>query len=180
MTPAASLPRQRRPRIPAFVPVPTRARRDGWVPARQAGFIGALAETGSVAAAAARVGMSRESAWRLRAREGADSFAAAWDAARAIGAGRVRAGSEAPIAPKRKITPAELRSRALEGVLRVVLRGRRHAWTERKSDNSALLRWLGVLDRSRLHPPGRRWEAPPDGEQFARRASTTPPASGEC
>ena len=155
MTPAATLPRQRRPRIPAFVPVPTRAGRDGWSPARQAGFIGALAETGSVAAAVA------------------------WDAARAIGANAKGTFSEAPIAPKRKVTPAELRSRALEGVLRVVLRGGRHAWTERKSDNSALLRWLGVLDRSRLHPPGRRWEGPPDGEQFARRASTTPPASGE-
>ena len=174
MSPAASPPRQRRPRIPAFVPVPTRARRDGWSPARQAGFIGALAETGSVAAAAARVGMSRESAWRLRLREGADSFAAAWDAARAIGADATGTFWEAPIAPKRKITPAELRERALEGVLRVVLRGGRHAWTERKPDNSALLRWLRVLDRSRLLPPGSEWDGPPDPEQKPRLASTSP------
>ncbi len=132
-----------RPRIPPFVPVPTRARRDGWTPGRQAQFIGALAETGSVAAAAARAGMSRESAWRLRARDGAESFAAAWDVAKIIGAG------DAPqIAPKRKITPGEWRMRALGGVLQVVMRRGRHAWTERKPDNCAILRWLAVLDRS--------------------------------
>ena len=175
MKPAPSLQPQRRPRIPAFVPVPTRARRDGWTPSRQARFIGALAETGSVAAAAARVGMSRESAWRLRAREGADSFAAAWDAARAIGskgggAKAIGTASEAQIPPKRKITPGELRQRALEGVLRVILRGGRHVWTERKADNSALLRWLGVLDRSRLHLAGRGWKGPPDGVQKIGRA----------
>ena len=173
MSAAASPPRQRRPRIPAFVPVPTRARRDGWSPARQAGFIGALAETGSVAAAAAREGMSRESAWRLRLREGADSFAAAWDAALAIGAGR-HAPPDRTIAPKRKITPGELRQRALEGVLRVVLRGGRHAWTEQKADNSALLRWLTVLDRSRFQPPGSGWGGPPDPEQKPHLASTSP------
>ena len=137
-----ALPR-RRPRIPAFAPVPTRTRRDGWTPARQAQFIGALAETGSVAAAAARVGMSRESAWRLRARDGAESFAAAWDGAKVIGAGDFPA-----IAPKRKITPGEWRRRAFGGVVRVVMRRGRHAWTEQKPDNCAILRWLAVLDRS--------------------------------
>lgn len=71
-----SLVPRRRPRIPAFAPVPTRTRRDGWTLSRQAQFIGALAETGPAAAAAARVGMRRESAWRLRSRAGAESFAA--------------------------------------------------------------------------------------------------------
>ena len=135
----------RRPRIPPFVPVPTRARRDGWSAARQAGFVGALAETGSVAAAAARVGMSRESAWRLRSREGAESFAEAWDVARALGEGRAP-----PIPPKRKITPGEWRRRAFGGVLRVVMRRGHHAGTEQRPDNSAILRWLAVLDRSVL------------------------------
>ena len=54
-------------RVPPFLPVPLRARADGWTPERQARFIGLLAETGSVAEAARRVGMGRESAWRLRA-----------------------------------------------------------------------------------------------------------------
>ena len=88
--------------------------------------------------------MSRESAWRLRARDGAESFAAAWDVAKSIGVG------EAPIAPKRKITPGEWRRRAFGGVLRVVMRRGRHAWTEQKPDNCAILRWLAVLDRSVL------------------------------
>src|SRR5438067_13665643 len=70
-----------RPHLPAFHPVPTRARADGWTPLRQAEFVGMLAQTGSVAAAAAFVGMSRESAYRLRRREGAAEFAAAWDLA---------------------------------------------------------------------------------------------------
>ena len=47
-------------RVPPFLPVPLRARADGWTPERQARFIGLLAETGSVVEAARAVGMSRE------------------------------------------------------------------------------------------------------------------------
>lgn len=64
---------------PAFAPVPGRARRDGWTTERQGVFIAALARTGCVGRAALAAGMSRESAYRLRRREGAESFAAAWD-----------------------------------------------------------------------------------------------------
>jgi hypothetical protein len=71
----------RRLRVPAFYPVPTRTRRDGWTVWRQADFLGMLAETGSVIGAREAVGMSRKSAYALRARPGAESFAAAWDAA---------------------------------------------------------------------------------------------------
>ena len=67
------------PRVPAFLPVPQRARRDGWTPARQARFLAHLAITRSVVAAARKVGMARETAYRLRAKPGAESFAAAWD-----------------------------------------------------------------------------------------------------
>src|SRR5688572_25109987 len=80
-----SLPPARRarrmPRVPAFYPVPTRSRHDGWTKARQAGFIAALVETRSVMGACEAVGMSRKSAYQLRARPRAESFAAAWDAA---------------------------------------------------------------------------------------------------
>lgn len=65
----------------AFTPVPVQARRDGWTAARQIGFIHRLAICGCVGTAARGVGMSRESAWRLRKRPGAESFAAAWDKA---------------------------------------------------------------------------------------------------
>lgn len=67
---------------PAFTPVPTRrARADGWTRERQRGFIAALAQCGDVAAAARAVGMSMQSAYRLRKRAGAESFSAAWEAA---------------------------------------------------------------------------------------------------
>src|SRR5687768_738078 len=75
------LPRTPRPRLPAFHPVPIRTRSDGWTPVRQAEFIGMLAETGSVSAAAEFVGMARETAYRLRRKPGAEEFAHAWDVA---------------------------------------------------------------------------------------------------
>ena len=52
----------RRLRVPAFYPVPTRTRRDGWTVERQSDFIGLLAETGSVIGACEAVGTSRKSA----------------------------------------------------------------------------------------------------------------------
>jgi hypothetical protein len=72
----------------AFTPVPVKPRRDGWTPARQLAFILRLALLGGVAAAAKAVGMSRESAYRLREHPGAASFAAAWDKAQNWGRGR--------------------------------------------------------------------------------------------
>lgn len=77
--PADAEPRRRK--LPAFHPVPVGARRDGWTARRQAAFVGYLAQTRSVCAAARAVGMGRESAYTLRRRPGAAGFAAAWDAA---------------------------------------------------------------------------------------------------
>ena len=129
------------PRVPPFYPVPTRTRRDGWTAQRQADFLGMLAETGSVMGACEAVGMSRKSAYALRARPGAESFAAAWDAA--LGA------------PVRKVTVGDLHFRAHHGLIRPMLfRGRyRGAW--QKPDNSALLQLCGRLDR--IAPDG--WTA---------------------
>ena len=123
-------------RVPAFVPVPTRARADGWTPARQAAFLGALALTRSVSAAARRVAMARETAYRLRRRKGAESFAAAWDAALGRAAGA-----------KRKVTPEERARRAIEGLLKPHVWRGKHVATVRKADNSALLSHLAQLDR---------------------------------
>jgi hypothetical protein len=69
----------------AFDPVPVKARRDGWTAERQRGFILRLALIGGVAAAARSVGMSRESAYRLREHPGAAAFASAWDKAQGWG-----------------------------------------------------------------------------------------------
>jgi hypothetical protein len=76
--------------IPSFTPVPlNRSRRDGWSPERQRNFIATLARTGCVAAAARGAGMGVTSAYALRRRPGATSFAAAWD--RALSDARRRA-----------------------------------------------------------------------------------------
>jgi hypothetical protein len=69
----------------AFTPVPVTTRRDGWTPERQRAFIDALAEHGCVSLAARTVGMTPQTANRLRKRAGSEDFARAWDAARNIG-----------------------------------------------------------------------------------------------
>lgn len=56
-------------------------RRDGWTAERQLRFLGALADSRSVTAAAAAVGMSRESAYRLRNRSEGSLFVLLWDRA---------------------------------------------------------------------------------------------------
>jgi hypothetical protein len=57
-----------------FTPVPLRARRDGWTPERQFGYLVALAEHGHFGRAAKAVGMSPQSAMRLRRRPEAEAF----------------------------------------------------------------------------------------------------------
>ena len=128
-------PRQRPwRRVPPFYPVPAlRRHHNGWLPERQADFLGYLAETGSVSAAAARVGMSRETAYRLRRRERAESFAAAWDAALGF--------------PVRQVTVDDLLFLAYSGLIRIVMRRGRYVRWVQKPDNSALLRLLARLDR---------------------------------
>ena len=65
-----------------WVPVRRRPRLDGWTEEKQRRFIEALADTGLVSHAAKAVGMSRESANRLRRSPHGAAFARAWDAAR--------------------------------------------------------------------------------------------------
>jgi hypothetical protein len=68
--------------IPAFTPwQPVRARGNGWSAAVQRGFIAELTRIGSVGAAARAVGKTARSAYQLRDKAGAESFAAAWEAA---------------------------------------------------------------------------------------------------
>ena len=131
--PARPPRRETSPRVPPFYPVPVRARHDGWTPRRQADFLGYLAETGSVSAACARVGKSREAAYKLRRRPDAESFAAAWDAA--LGA------------PVRKLTVEDLEYRARHGLVRPVMRAGKYVGVRQKPDNSALLRLIARYDR---------------------------------
>ncbi|AXJ95854.1 MULTISPECIES: hypothetical protein [unclassified Sphingomonas] len=63
---------------PAYRAPSLRSRHDGWTVERQRHFLGALAETGCVAAAADAVGMTARSAYRLRLHPRAAAFAHAW------------------------------------------------------------------------------------------------------
>ncbi len=91
-----------------FTPVPLeRVRSNGWSPLVQKRFIYALSVMGSVGAAARAVGMGRVSAYRLRERAGAESFAAAWD--EAISLGRTRQYSVAMEAALNGVTTVSIR-----------------------------------------------------------------------
>src|SRR5438309_129567 len=69
------------PNIPDFTPAPTRKQKVGWTADRQRKFIEHLALNGHAGEAAALVGLSSSSAYRLANKAGADSFSRAWDAA---------------------------------------------------------------------------------------------------
>lgn len=129
-----------------FHSVPIKRRKDGWSVGRQCAFLAHLYFTGSVADAARAVGMSRESAYRLRRRAEAESFAAAWDRVLAgPGSGR----SRGPRLDYRKVTLSTLDRRVCRGLVRpVVYRGAMTA-IARKADNSALLRLVRRVDAIR-------------------------------
>ncbi|MXO49214.1 helix-turn-helix domain-containing protein [Erythrobacter vulgaris] len=155
---------------------PGRTRGDGWTPVTQAEFIGELAETRSVTEAARRMGMTRETAYRLRRRKWSASFCAAWDTAmgrpvmpfrpKFEGAGLMVARLEklglrgralgmtppGPIsadeaAPISRVTNAELAWRCETGIWSVILRRGKYAVVIRKADDFALLRLVARTDR---------------------------------
>ena len=114
-----------------FTPVPLRSRRDGWTVERQRAFIGWLHKGLRPGRAAERVGMSRKSAYALRSRPGAESFAAAWDAV-----------GDAVRARRAALREPSQWERAVEGVLHPIRhRGRIVAW-DRRYDDKALIRLL--------------------------------------
>ena len=75
--------------VPDFDPVPLRYRHDGLTPARQVGFIRALAECGCVREACRRVGVSPEAVYELARRPDAQSFRIAWEIALDIAVRRI-------------------------------------------------------------------------------------------
>ena len=101
-----SRPKAKKGTLPAFTAVPRqRERHDGWTPERQRRFIAALADTGSVKAAAHAVNMTPEGAYLLRRHEQGGEFRKAWEAALACGVQqlediameRARYGIEVPV-----------------------------------------------------------------------------------
>ncbi|WP_052207963.1 hypothetical protein [Croceibacterium mercuriale] len=133
-------PMQRYLRLPAFLPVPLRARRDGWTPARQARFIGLLAQTGCVRKAAHMIGLSRESAYRLRRHPAAGSFIAAWTTALS---GRTQ--------PRWKFTRDERLPLAITGTVQPRMWRGIFKGVQRKSSDTALLAAIADLDRATAH-----------------------------
>jgi hypothetical protein len=119
-----------------FTPVPLRAQHNGWAAALQLRFIVALARGASVDEAARTVGKTRQSAYDLRKKSGAESFAAAWDSALAFARTVDAAGGSR--------VPGE-------GVIETILvpryyRGRLVGFVQRE-DLAGAMRLLGRLDR---------------------------------
>jgi hypothetical protein len=132
------------PDLLRFTPVPTRSRHDGWTEMAQRRFILSLARGLGPSVAARREGKSRQTAYALRKKPGAESFAAAWDAAQDFARG-ADAALEAALPGTRDdvmLVPRYYRGRLIGFVQR--------------SDHRALFRTLSALDRAeeRLGPPG--------------------------
>ncbi|MGB7407496.1 MAG: hypothetical protein WA908_03240 [Pontixanthobacter sp.] len=134
-------------RVPAFHPVPLRKRRDGWTAGRQVVFIGLLMQYKSVARAATGVRMSREGAYRLRTKPGAEEFTAVWDMIMARNAGAMVDMAQVARAA-RKFTPGLLWDHAQTGLVRPLMYRGKLISATRKADNSAVLQYLAQLDRT--------------------------------
>lgn len=152
--------------LPAFTPVPRRSQRhDGWTPERQRAFIEALADTGSVEAAARAVDMSSVGAYHLRRQPGAEQFRAAWEAALALGVQKIedvamdRAlnGTQEPVYSYGKLIGTRIKHN--DGLLMFILRNRA---PERFAAGGGAkgLNAVGQMEVARLKKQWRKeWEA---------------------
>ncbi len=165
-------PRKKRGTLPAFTPVPRHSNRhDGWTPERQQRFIEALADTGSVRAAAHGVNMTPESAYQLRRHAEAASFRQAWEAALALGVQRLEdvameralQGVDVPVYHFGQIVGT--RRVYNDKLLMFLLRNR--APKRFAADNA---RGLSAVDRQTLARLKREWRAEWEREAAAREA----------
>lgn len=133
------------PPVIVFTPVPLRRRADGWPPELQVRFIVALSQGMTPGDAARSVGRNRQNAYKLRKRPGAESFAAAWDAAVAYARRRrtpVAAGHREPASGKEAEALARRGLESVERAAKVSEVARRQAFNRMldalygpKSDN---------------------------------------------
>jgi hypothetical protein len=146
----------------AFDPVAVRSRHDGWTPRKQREFIEALADTGVVREAAARVGMTEQSASRLRRRADARALDLAWEAALLQGARRLHViawerAIEGVI--KRHYYHGELKSeeRLFDNRLLICLLGKTkpliRPWPERDKVLADWEGWMEEIERGLPAPP---------------------------
>jgi hypothetical protein len=116
-----------------FTPVPLRTRGDGWTAKKQYFFILGLARGFSAGKAASILGMTRKTAYELRARPDGQGFRAAWAAA------KQRARERRQLA-----RPPSLAERALHGEWHPRLyRGQLVGWVHRPAGE----RTMGLLKR---------------------------------
>ena len=177
-TPPSQLPAPARAAL-AFTPVPRRgSRHDGWTHARQRAFIEALADTGSVHAACKAVDMSQPGAYYLRRQPGAESFAAAWQAALDLGVQRIedtamdRAlnGVEEPLYSYGKLIGS--RTRYNDRLLMFMLRNRAPDRFAAGRANLKGLNAVGKMERRRLKKKWKaKWRAAWEAEEQAKRGT---------
>jgi hypothetical protein len=154
-----------------WVPVRRRQRLDGWTEEKQRRFIETLADTGLVNVAARAVGMSRETAYRLRRSAHGAAFARAWDAARHHAGGLVE-----DIAFER----------AIEGTEQEVINSEGAVVATRLVHDNGLLKWLLSHLKSerygsaRSPGAGSQGTAMPVLEESLRAMEPAPPAPPEA
>ena len=157
--------------LPDFTPVPRLCQRhDGWTAERQFAFIEALADTGSVKAAAAAVNMSAEGAYYLRRQKGAESFRKAWEVALSLGVQRIedvamdRAlnGVDVPVYSYGKLVG--MRKNYNDRLLMFMLRNRA---SDRFAEGKP--RAMSAMDLTRLDQEKKKWRREWELEQQAAR-----------
>jgi hypothetical protein len=160
--------------VPAFAPVPRlRRRSNGWTAEVQRQFIEALAETGSVRAACAKVGRADHGAYLLRRHPRAEEFRRAWDAALDIGMRRIedvamdRAlhGHEQPVYSYGKLVGS--RTVYNDRLLMFMLRNRAPERFGGGLSRGGGASGANALDRMELARLKQRWRREWEGEQTA-------------
>lgn len=147
------------PQPPQFEIAPTRNQHSGWTADRQRRFIEHLSLSGSVGEACALVGVASSSAYRLRNKAGAESFARAWDAALSMSPTRLSA-----IALDRAIN-GRVERFYKDGELVM----------ERRMPSDYLLTWLlARLDPLRFGLPNARAQAAAAGDPRAKAVDDLP------
>ncbi|HEY5721458.1 MAG TPA: hypothetical protein VIT45_03960 [Allosphingosinicella sp.] len=131
-----------------FEPITLRARHDGWSPARQRQFLEELADCGLVNEAAARVGMTRQSAYQLRRRAEGTAFGFAWEAAVLSGMRRIHSIAF---------------ERAVEGVVKPVFYHGEKVGEQRVYDTRLLLGLVGrfgnAWSANRVRDVEKNWDS---------------------
>lgn len=146
--------------VPDFSPwKPARQRANGWSTHDQRLFIHELTRCGSVAMAVKSVGKSPRSAYALREKWGAESFAAAWMRAVRIGVNKVRTC---------------LRDRFIHGELRPRFYHGRIIGNFRKYNDRAMVAVIDSLTRVPREPIGQQYYQPSDPHDYGTEKWLTP------